>query len=138
MAFLDIPIYDIPELSDEDILIIRKEILVFVGEANYSNDEASLLTKILGAAQKQMDQVQIIQLPDGHSKGINWESAESCLVLLFGIAPIQIGLQIDAGYYRPKKVWAHTVIRSHSLDYLPKNVDAKRALWQSLKSHFNI
>lgn len=57
-------------------------------------------------------------------------------VLVFGVAPAQLGLHIETAYYRPLSFYGVTWLFADALSVLEPDKDRKSRLWAALKQMF--
>lgn len=135
-----LPYYDIPK---SEFPIDRcngnnaKRTLVLVEQKDFK-EHGALLTKILRAVDLDFkEDVSFIALEKGESLSfLNTASVnEYDNVLLFGVAPTQLGLQTNPRLSMIR-LENHTIIISTQLSHISIDAKAKRTLWEHLKEVF--
>jgi DNA polymerase III psi subunit len=105
---------------------------VLVVSSVYSENDAAQLQKILLACSLNADQYNILQLKEGEQ--IAWhklkQQFEPAVVLLFGIAPVQLGISALFQLYGVNNFDGCIWVPSASLQELEKQPEAKKQLWQ--------
>jgi hypothetical protein len=121
----------------------RKNILILLNEAgavHLPDRELNFLTGILTACKLSLDDVAIINL-DKH-KDVNYKDLvrefKSRVVLLFNIAPAELGLPVNFPHYQVQPLAQQTFLAAPSLGDLENDRLEKSKLWVSLKRLFNI
>lgn len=107
-------------------------------------DEKSLipfLQKILQAIKMDWEKdILVLEIDSNTNLKLSeiWDSHKINQVLVFGIPPKQLGLNINIKAYEPLNWTNRQLLFSHDLTYLndPKHAAYKKTLWNALKSLF--
>ena len=120
----------------------RKNTLVIVSHdsVRYIPDgELSFLTNVLSACQLSIADIAIINSKHTEPGDLkNFIDKESKNVLLFGIAPLSIGLPINFPAFQLQAFDNRTYIHTPSLSEIENDKKLKTRLWTSLKTLFGI
>ena len=135
---LEFRIYALPEevVQAERLLGNNARKMLVLAEAEDFKNHRDLLEKILGAVEYDL-QADTAVLTLSPQERINLSSEiEQCEhLLLFGISPTQIGLNVNLKK-RLIQLERLTIVRSGPLGKVASDTNEKRALWQVLKSVF--
>lgn len=109
--------------------------VVLNGE-DWSTDNQNLLKKILTAIKLEDKDVQIIPLNQDQQFSLQAvpTGLPSCKVLIFGLTPADILLNIRAFKYRLTKLEKATLLFSDSLTTIAAKPELKKPLWSSLQA----
>ncbi len=137
--FLDFEIFG---LSDENILQIEKDqsnqskSLVVYHADNGEDGLQDFLTNILTAVKLDTSKdVSIVKVTD--KTGISFIRAKTITtiekMIIFGIAPNQLGINLDIRKYVPLDFQGCTFLYADTLSEVKNDVNKKKALWASLQ-----
>lgn len=138
MTFFNFSTYQIPDKKDISQIDLTSDLVIVVNEDAFANEERNLLKKILAAVGKDLEQSQVILLKNERNVKLSNPLNSENLLLIFGIKPLNLGLQISQNLYRQIKMSKKTYIFSQSLKNLPTLREDRRSLWQVLKAYYNI
>jgi hypothetical protein len=139
--------------SDDDLLFVAPEqalselvkgnfarrVLVLQLEGARPLEERDFLLKILAAAQVNLDHdTHLAMIPAGKALAVTpyLKEKEPAIVLVFGLPPAQIGLQIPAPSYEPFTFYGCTWLFADSLATLEPDKQRKGQLWKALQVLF--
>ena len=137
MTFYDFPIYDIPESDQIRVIRSSRKVIVLVQDNQYGESEKVLLNKIISAAKVPDDEQDIVVVKEGQIIRFD-ENSKDQLIIIFGKASDRCHWQLDSIPYRLLRRKHAAILFSNSLDDLPKDPGQRRALWECLKTYFNI
>lgn len=123
-------IYDIVEKKNDTfnhptLLILPKPL------NDYDTGERELLTNILKAVKIEMEEVDIWVNNDDNTPDFFQKNAPTQQILVFGITPPQIGLNMENVLYYPINILGKKLLFSNDLDQINK-----KSLWAALKVVF--
>lgn len=122
-------------LVSENAIVENHKMLFLVNEK--LNEEATIfLSKVAAAIGFNFEsEVQVVQINDNDAFPIrNLKQKNIKVVLLFGIFPKQLELNIDFAPYRVITFSNQKLIFSHSITQVMPKVEYKKQLWEGLKS----
>ncbi len=133
------PIYDIPtslpkvEMGSED-----KSFWVCLEEKEFENPETmTFLGRVLDAALPHWQKkICLWKIPDKEKVqfGAALAAANAKTIVVFGVTPDQMGLQITHHLFRPFEWMGHRILFSKSLEIVSGDQETKKNLWMSLQS----
>lgn len=137
-------LYHIPEIKLEDHLTAElktKKLVVLRSKEDESTAIDEMFHKMMAAIHIDIDKdVAIIRLEDSAEvlESVNWISKSmNQHVLVFGLSPAQIGLNINHLPYRPMRLYNSSILFCHTLEAIHFDVNLKKRLWKALKEQFN-
>lgn len=118
-----------------------KNITILVNHATVpylSDGELSFLTNILSACKLSLADVAIVNIHSVEEEAIEsvFQTLNSHSILLFGIAPLSIGLPINFPQFQLQPFNKRTYIYSPTLKELEADKTLKLKLWNNLKTLF--
>lgn len=122
-------------LVSENAIVENHKMLFLINEE--LNEEATIfLSKVAAAIGFNFEsEVQVVQINDNDAFPIrNFKQKNIKVVLLFGIFPKQLELNIDFAPYRVISFSNQKLIFSHSITQVMPKVEYKKQLWEGLKS----
>ncbi len=131
---IQLPIYRVPEEVKSELTSPRK-IVVLSADPTTSEDQ-ELLTKILAAAKLSQNDYHFATLEK--SEAIKPLLDEGKTYICFGLPPNCLSLRIEKIPYHIFTLRNTKFLFCHKIAALHVNVNAKKALWSSLKVLFNL
>jgi len=111
---------------------------VVLNVSDWTDQTKELLLKMLKAVKLNDNQFQII--PVSSDKSISSESlislSENCKILVFGLTPKDIHMNIKAVLYQTTKLEGASILFSDSLSTLIQKPELKKPLWTALQTIF--
>ena len=117
----------------------EKKLLIVIKNEDDSEENISLLTKILYAVKLNLKQdVLLLSNPKEKIFGINKMMQNGVVnkILIFGINPKEMGLSISTQMYQVFTISAQQVLIAHPIDQIRQKQDLKKALWSALQKFF--
>lgn len=112
--------------------------IVILHESESAATDQELLIKMLNAVKRSVDETQIIVLSDEHmgSIGSLFSIDHIEQIIVFGLLPQDVGLNIKAKLYRTFKMQGKQLLFSHGLVTLNQKPEYKKPLWEALQQAF--
>jgi len=136
--FEDIEVYSVKERSTEKISFegSNKRQVLLICPASLTADQRALLSRILSAVKLELNDVALLHsdsLPPYRQLEAEMDFRK---MILFGIAPAQLSLNISCPEYTPVNFQGVEILVSESLMHLEGNSHSKDMLWKALKKMF--
>lgn len=125
----------LPEVNDMGQCLT----VVLMKTTESSEKDQALLIKMLGAVKRSMEETMIITIADedlGHGISGVFDSSQIKQILVFGISPIDIGLNISVRLYHLLNIGDKRIIFSHGLPTITQKPEYKKPLWEALQQAF--
>jgi len=132
--FFDFDVYHFPDfIAQDDMAYQGQSIAVFIQDA--TADELTLLGKIFQALGKDLNKdVWIVN----DSKIISYTTLSELkgleYLLIFGIAPKVMGLNVAVQLYQPLSFQNYQILLAHRLAVIGADPNKKRQLWGPLQT----
>lgn len=135
--FFNFPIIVVPEINAVESN--NKEVLVVLLQAEYGEEEAQLLEKILKAIQIDLHTAHIVQLTSAETTSFDklQQAFGVRSLICFGVPLQRLGIHFRLPKYQPLKKEALRLIHADSLPVIAKNKNFKSLLWKGLKHLFS-
>lgn len=131
---------DSPVKIELDKELESKKLIIIRAIDDQSNAIDEMFHKMMAAINVDIKyDIAIIILQNSHKniESKNWINKQSKQhVLVFGISPQQIGLQINHIAYKPIKLFESTILFCHSLNAIHLDISLKKLLWKVLQEAF--
>lgn len=133
-TILDFQLFALADFGEQNAPS-KRSILVLSTEP----EKEHFLLKILGAAKLTAADFVIVQIPPSVA-AVSVAQLRAYIapkdILIFGIAPTTIGLQIAPPQYLPL-MWAEARwLFAHSLEHIEKNPNTKKVLWAAIQKMY--
>lgn len=135
--FSNFDLYQVPIESPLTINIDEKDVLVIVSADDF-NTNKELLEKIIKAIPGiNEDLVVTYEInEDDHLKIANITRDQFAHVILFGINPKRIGMNLKISGYRFYRTETFSLLLCHKLSKISTEKKYKKALWDALLAEF--
>ncbi len=135
---IKIQYYSIPESTDIEMENAQATTFVVLKDKDWSEDNQNLLNKMLKAIKLEDHEVQLIPLSQEQNFSLSSlpSTDAKTTILIFGLTPTDIQLNIRATKYQLTGLECATLIFSDSLSTLIENPALKKPLWQSLQAAY--
>ena len=135
---IKIQYYSIPESTDIEMENAQATTFVVLKDKDWSEDNQNLLNKMLKAIKLEDHEVQLIPLSQEQNFSLSSlpSTDAKTTILIFGLTPTDIQLNIRATKYQLTGLERATLIFSDSLSTLIEKPALKKPLWQSLQAAF--
>ena len=122
----------------DQIDIDQCKTIVVLHESESATTDQELLFKMLKAVKRSVDETQIIVLSDENMGNVGSLLALDQLeqILVFGLLPQDVGLNVKAKLYRSFQMQGKQLIFSHGLVTLNQKPEYKKPLWEALQKAF--
>ncbi len=113
--------------------------VVLLKATESSDKDKELLSKMLGAVKRSMDDTTLITVSEeeqGQSIAGLFENHAIQQILVFGISPKDLGLNIKARLYQPQTMHDKQILFSHGLPAIIQKPEYKKPLWEALQQVF--
>lgn len=139
----DFEIYKSPEIKIPEHFLSgdhAQKLLVIIKAEDQKEANMQLLRKILQAVNKDLSHDALfLQLPPDQMLGINTLLNNGIhRIIMFGINPKALGLSFETILYKDFKIQDKRFLMGHSLSQINENQEFKKALWNALKSLFDL
>ena len=135
---IKIQYYSIPEPSHIEMENADATTFVVLKDKDWTSDNQNLLNKMLKAIKLEEKQVQVIALKDMQYISLaSFTLSQSPIkILIFGLTPADIQLNIKASKYKVTQLERASLIFSDSLTALGEKPALKKPLWLSLQAAY--
>ena len=140
-ALSDVPIFSVCEAAEpaQDAHGELEKGLLILSLAGVEAAERELLSKILTAVRYDLEKDALLLEQEAHLP-LNlpriFRSKTIERIIVFGLAPAQLGLSIDIVHYRPLVFLERQFLFAHSLPEIASDKTLKSALWKALQQMF--
>lgn len=141
-AFLDFSVYPMQEdLSALDLQGENaKRTLIVVKQEAYPATSATFLSKVLGAVQYDLGRDTKLLRLSADQSAVSWAPLQAAhafeRVMLFGVAPSQLGLSLLLRPYVPTSWQNIRWLVAHDLSEVEQQPKLKSGLWSAMKVIF--
>jgi len=137
-SFFDFPIYHVPEANSESVGEGHPQMVIITNPDVNDPKCVELLDGIRNAIGSNNENTVMVTLSEGEKIKISdqlfFSSMQYCIIL--GISAKEVGLNLEKSQFRIHQINDTRYVFSPALKVLTENTDAKKALWQALKTGF--
>ncbi len=134
--FSEYKIYKTNTLNDKNCFNINEnvKILTIVPETN--PEELNFVNKVMKTLNLDSSNIQIVSINESDTFSLieKISSNSKMFVLLMGIKPRQLGLNLDSENYTISNLFNLTIAKASSPSMIMKSKDEKAQLWNLLKT----
>lgn len=119
----------------------QKQILIIIadtGEEVIPEPEQILLKSILSACRLNPEDITTLHFKTGTDQEYDRLHLHARIVLMFGVAPLSIGLPINFPQFQVQQFSNHSYLYAPSLAEIAMDKKTKTNLWNALKNLFSI
>lgn len=132
---IKIDYYSIPESSSAQLKNADANTIVVCRDSDLNSDSQEMLKKMLSAVKLSDSAIEILRLKQDQLYPLHqcFSLNRQMTCLVFGFAPKDVGMNINASKYSPISFRDHKIVFSDSLTQLINQPALKKPLWQSLQ-----